>query len=535
MSRSALSRVELQRQHQPQQQQHQPQYNLLQVSQPYNPTHLMNMHMMNPTYFTPQLVTGMYPAPVGTTMQQVFVPLVGDDDDYEDPEVKKNVVPMYGNTTNYNINNLLYNNIMESQYFRALYQLRTYHEVLHEINSNVVHVEPWQTGTTRLPSSAYCLLLKLLLMKLTHKQMNGMLDSKNSPLIRAIGLLYLRYVLPPADLWKWYEPYLENDEEFNPSSDKSINMTIGEYCIKLLTDMSYYGTTLPRIPVLIERKIRVMLLLLDQKKKRRNQNMRSYEKGLFQTGAQVKAIYSDQENEPAWYEAVIESIDEDNDMKFWVKFPEYGNTEYVDLGDMELLITKSSMNNDDDDGDDRRDAKFSKCEHQNSRDSRDRDRDRDRHSKSTRAATGYSSRSRSRSDSRRRENSKRNRNESRSRSRSRDRDRDRHRDTTQPEDLMEKVLQSSREASAAVGKNYGQRPASYKGSLSLKMDRFTVRKRSPSPLRERMNDKDRGRDRDRDMESDRQHTHQQHSLTVSKEKLEKIKSLKERYGDISNK
>jgi hypothetical protein len=34
------------------------------------------------------------------------------------------------------------------------------------------------------------------------------------------------------------------------------------------------------------------------------------------------------------------------------------------------------------------------------------------------------------------------------------------------------------QAVAAVGKDYAQRPASYKGSLSLQMDRFTHRKKS---------------------------------------------------------
>jgi len=36
---------------------------------------------------------------------------------------------------------------------------------------------------------------------------------------------------------------------------------------------------------------------------------------------------------------------------------------------------------------------------------------------------------------------------------------------------------NSKKASAAVGKEYAQRPASYKGSLSLQMDRFTYRKK----------------------------------------------------------
>ena len=97
---------------------------------------------------------------------------------------------------------------------------------------------------------------------------------------------------------------------------------------------------------------------------------------------------------------------------------------------------------------------------------------------------------------------------------------------------MEQVLQSSREASAAVGKNYGQRPASYKGSLSLKMDRFTVRKRSPSPVRERgRDDRERGREgRDKDYDRESEQRHQQTVKNTSKEQLGRIKGLKERYG-----
>ena len=93
--------------------------------------------------------------------------------------------------------------------------------------------------------------------------------------------------------------------------------------------MQYFGTTLPRIPVPIERKMKVMLLLLDEKKRRRTKNLRSQEDGKFRVGDKVKAIYSDDANEPAWYEAVIDSKDEDSENKYWVTFPEYGNTEHV--------------------------------------------------------------------------------------------------------------------------------------------------------------------------------------------------------------
>ena len=270
-----------------------------------------------------------------------------------------------------------------------------------------------------------------MVLKLTVKQMKGLLGLTDAPLIRGVAFLYLRYTCPPTDLWKWFEPYLEDEEEIRPSADTTIKMTMGSFCIKLLTDMSYYATTFPRIPIPIERKFKVMLLLLDEKKRRRRNNARSQELGLFKAGTKVKAIYSDDKNEPAWYEAVIDSKDEDTENKYWVTFPEYGNTEYIDLGDMELLDPPKS--------------------------DRDRDRD-DRRSDSRHRSRNNRSRSRShdRSD-RRRDSRDRDR-----RSRSRERERE-QRDNRSSDNLLEKVLQSERDASLAIGRNYGHRPTSYKG------------------------------------------------------------------------
>ena len=311
---------------------------------PPPPPPLMGMGMPPPPMGMPMpMPMGMMMMPVhpmGTVSVPAPIPLGdGDDDDPTNPhpDEKPNMVPMHGSKENFNMNTLLHSTVTESEYFRALYQLRTYPEVLDEIYRSVNHVEAWQAGTSRLPSTCFCLLLKCMLMKLTFKQMKQILDTDDCPYVRAMGFLYLRYTCPPKDLWKWYEPYLEDDEEIRPSTDTSISMTIGAYCIKLLTEMQYFGTTLPRIPVPIERKIKVMLLLLDEKKKRRKTNQRGKDMGAFQAGVKVRAIYSDEDNEPAWYEAVIDSVSEELENKYWVTFPEYGNTECVDLGDMELL------------------------------------------------------------------------------------------------------------------------------------------------------------------------------------------------------
>lgn len=383
-----------------------------------------------------------------------------------------------------------------------------------EVYNSVRHVGPWQTGTTRTPSTASCLLLKFMLMRLTHKQLRGLLDTDDSPYVRCMGLLFLRYCCPPKDLWAYFESFLENTEVFAPSPDEELKMTLGEFCIKLLTDMQYFGTTLPRIPVPIERKIKVMLLLLQERQRRRRENARLQDLGKFSKGCKVQAIYSDDANEPAWYDAVVDSRVSADDVVdhfsvkqedtpgggarsgqyYWVTFPEYGNTEMVDLGDMRLPEEKGS----------RVSTEKTGIDHE-----LDRGNDRDKR------------RSRSRDRDRR---------QSRSRS-------PRRAQVTGQRDLMAEVLQKERTASESVGGKYAVRPASYKGSLSLKQDRFTVRKRSRS-----RSPGHRGGHRDRDKRppsrrspSPEQSSAMQQPREATREQQERMQRILDRYGDASAK
>lgn len=86
-------------------------------------------------------------------------------------------------------------------------------------------------GTGGIVSSAFCLLFKLFTLRLTRKQVNGLINHRDSPYIRGIGFLYIRYfnlvvyckvlicflilcryTQPPADLWDWFEAYLDDEE-----------------------------------------------------------------------------------------------------------------------------------------------------------------------------------------------------------------------------------------------------------------------------------------------------------------------------------
>lgn len=44
-----------------------------------------------------------------------------------------------------------------------------------------LNIEPWLNNAARIPSAAFCLLYKLFTLKLTVKQMQSLLNHKNSP------------------------------------------------------------------------------------------------------------------------------------------------------------------------------------------------------------------------------------------------------------------------------------------------------------------------------------------------------------------
>ena len=61
-----------------------------------------------------------------------------------------------------------------------------------------------------------------------------MLCHPDSPYIRCIGFLYLRYAVEPSSLWKWFEPYLYDEESVQVTP--SLSKTLGEYVRDLLTE-----------------------------------------------------------------------------------------------------------------------------------------------------------------------------------------------------------------------------------------------------------------------------------------------------------
>jgi len=51
-----------------------------------------------------------------------------------------------------------------------------------------------------------------------------------------------RYAADPKELWKWLEPFLEDEEEFGPTADPDMIMTMGDFVRSLITSMNYRDT-----------------------------------------------------------------------------------------------------------------------------------------------------------------------------------------------------------------------------------------------------------------------------------------------------
>ena len=166
---------------------------------------------------------------------------------------------VYGDPISGNLNLLILNNILSCQYFKESIALKTFPEVVQEIIENAFYVEAWAVGMSGVPSTLFCCLYKLMLLKLTENEVNFLKDNQN-PYVRCTGFLFIRYLSDPKDLWERLSPYLDDEQGFTPRPDKKTVIKIGEFVESLLLDYNYYGTRLPRIPTTIEREIKAKMM-----------------------------------------------------------------------------------------------------------------------------------------------------------------------------------------------------------------------------------------------------------------------------------
>lgn len=382
----------------------------------------------------------------------------------------------------FNFNPMLLQNISKSPYFlKCCSNIHDWNGLVDEIYYECKHMEPWTQGHVKTPSTAFCLLLRLFTLRCSEKQMTLMLNHVDSPYIRCIGFLYLRYGANATDVWERFQPFLYDEEPLRISAKMTQKeTTVGEYVRSLLTDMEYCGTLLPRLPVAVERDIKVKLMQAEKIEERALKHLKDRRNmSFFETmGSRIQALYGDEDNPVTWYDAIVDRVvridDETGEKlarpKFLVTFPEYGNTETVSLGEIDMAQSKCERGNQaNNETPDNRDGTWNRDRNQ---EHHKRGHHGDQHAEYNDRGYGRNS-----NENDRRYDSKRvkyddNYHDSHRNNHSRDYDApttssaSTSRYVANEKDLMEEVLKRERDKSAAKGKAYASRPATFKESLS---------------------------------------------------------------------
>eukprot|EP00992_Anisonema_acinus_P013456 TRINITY_DN8746_c0_g1_i1.p1 TRINITY_DN8746_c0_g1~~TRINITY_DN8746_c0_g1_i1.p1 ORF type:complete len:459 (+),score=100.18 TRINITY_DN8746_c0_g1_i1:54-1430(+) len=189
---------------------------------------------------------------------------------------RESLIKVQGNQKTANMDPILIENIQQSMAFKSLFELRTHDEVLERAEEVVDYINAWgnhgimhrrgaqlviapSSGAAHLsgikgwvhqyhqPSPAWCIMYKLHMLGLTEEHIEAMLRHDNL-YIRCIALIYLRLVLPPAELWPFFEPHVRNTAELTLTSKPNVRQTtVQDIAIGLLTDMKFLDTRFPRI------------------------------------------------------------------------------------------------------------------------------------------------------------------------------------------------------------------------------------------------------------------------------------------------
>lgn len=249
-------------------------------------------------------------------------------------EKKREPVPMECGQF-FNLNEIIARGIVGSKYFKKLRRCNDFDSIVNEIYKEVRNLLPAATETrVRMPSKAFILLYKLFLLQLTASEIKSLISNQDSPYIRGIGFLYLRFVISVRKLNDWFIPYCDDPAKLSPGGGTEERITIGEFSQKLITENLYCGLALRRIPLPILKDFRQAV------------EKKTTEKLLYQPtiddltiGKKVRAEYW---KDSKYYNATVDKILKDGDVL--VTFTDYGNQEKVKVKDIILLEKRKRVN-----------------------------------------------------------------------------------------------------------------------------------------------------------------------------------------------
>ena len=99
-----------------------------------------------------------------------------------------------------------------------------------------------------------CVLWKLFKLRLTRRQIDQLLRSRQCDHFRALGLLYVRLCVKPEQQWKFYQETLYDDTEVVKTAVRKDKITIAQLTQDLIRKNKFFNVILPRIPVPMQRR-----------------------------------------------------------------------------------------------------------------------------------------------------------------------------------------------------------------------------------------------------------------------------------------
>merc|ERR1711972_1029920 len=151
---------------------------------------------------------------------------------------------------------------------------------LDEMSKYVDTLDVYNSGSNVSPSCFICHVYRLYTLTNAEDldEIMFLLNHPKSAVARCAGFLYMRFVMPPSQLWDLMEEYIFDAMEMEHSLDgnKSQKSIIGQYVEALLSKDKYFNTPLPRIPARVRQQIDRELAPLHQYRKRMEANLRAF-------------------------------------------------------------------------------------------------------------------------------------------------------------------------------------------------------------------------------------------------------------------
>eukprot|EP00427_Karlodinium_veneficum_P014613 CAMPEP_0169072682 /NCGR_PEP_ID=MMETSP1015-20121227/6332_1 /TAXON_ID=342587 /ORGANISM="Karlodinium micrum, Strain CCMP2283" /LENGTH=673 /DNA_ID=CAMNT_0009131869 /DNA_START=273 /DNA_END=2294 /DNA_ORIENTATION=- len=193
----------------------------------------------------------------------------------DDANAKKQAKASADTELKFNCSPLLRERVVGCSYYKSLFRIDDVEGLIEEIKEFATDtLDVYKTATE--PSCFMCCVYRLFTLNVSEEKLRRLMDNFDCAHARCVGILYVRLVVPPDQLWTNLEEYILDDEELTDETWGETSRTIGEYVEDLLLKDKYFNTPLPRIPAGVRRELEENLAPMMQYRKRTAANRRIF-------------------------------------------------------------------------------------------------------------------------------------------------------------------------------------------------------------------------------------------------------------------